>query len=125
MIDVAVAQLAQHCCGHGFVFRAGDKSQGVDELVPAQGEGKNAGDGQGQHDLDQDLGTGGAVDQSAFFQLVGDRFEIAHQQPGGKRDQNGGVGQRGARGHPLDKLYEVKRNGHGFFRGQMAGVISS
>ena len=46
-----------------------------------------------QDDLGEYLPARRAVDQRAFLQLVGDGAEIAHQQPGAERDQEGRVGE--------------------------------
>ena len=75
-----------------------DESERIDELIPAQRQAKDArrdqtGDGERQDDLDQDIPARGSVHQGAFLKLIGDGFEIAHQQPCGKRDQDGGIGQ--------------------------------
>src|SRR3546814_17351231 len=67
-------------------------------LFRLQGEGEDAGRDQAGHrqrqgDLPDDLNARRAVDQGAFLQLVGDRLEITHQQPGAERDQEGRVGE--------------------------------
>jgi hypothetical protein len=74
------------------------EGQRVDEFVPAQREAEDegrdqAGYRQRQHDLDQDLPAAGAVDQRAFLKLERDGLEVAHQQPGRERDQDGRIGQ--------------------------------
>src|SRR3546814_14587322 len=48
---------------------------------------------QRQQNLDQYLQARSAVDQRALLQLRGDRAEIAHQQPGAERDEEGRVGE--------------------------------
>src|SRR3546814_1121742 len=48
---------------------------------------------QRQQYLDQYLQARSAVDQRALLQLIGDRAEIAHQQPGAERDEEGRVGE--------------------------------
>ena len=62
----------------------------VKEKMPARDQ---AGHRERQRDPPQDLQPRRAVDQRAFLQLVGDRLEIADQQPGAERHQEGRIHQ--------------------------------
>src|SRR5215207_8288741 len=97
-VDVAVGELVDDGDRHRLVLGRGDEGERVDELVPAQREAEDerrnqAGDRQRQDDLGEDLPAAGAVDQRAFFKLVRNGLEIAHQEPGRERDENGRVGE--------------------------------
>src|SRR5215470_10961042 len=96
-IDVTVDELVDDGDRHRLVLGRLQEGQRVDELVPAQREAEDErryqpGDGERQHDLDQDLPAAGAIDQRAFLELERDGLEITHQQPGRERDEDGGVG---------------------------------
>src|SRR4051812_17847725 len=97
-IDVAVDELVHDRDRHGLVDRRGDEGQRVDELVPAQGQREDRGrdqarDRERQDDLGEDLPAARAVDQGALLELVGDRLEVPHQQPGRERDQDRRIDQ--------------------------------
>src|SRR6266404_3226455 len=97
-IDVAIDELVDDRDRHRLVLGRLQEGQRVDELVPAQRKAEDegryqAGDRQRQHDLDQDLPTARAVDQRTFLQFERDGLEVAHQQPGRERDQDGRIGQ--------------------------------
>ena len=97
-VDVAVDELVDDRDRHRLVLRRGDEGERVDELVPAQREAEDEGRDQPRHrerqdDLGQDLPAAGAVDQRAFLELERDGLEVAHQQPGRERDQDGRIGQ--------------------------------
>ncbi len=97
-IDVAIDELVHDRDRNGLVLGRGDEGECVDELVPAQREAEDEsrdqpGHCERQHDPGEDLPATRAVDQGAFLQLEGDGLEIAHQQPGRERDQDGGIGE--------------------------------
>ena len=46
-----------------------------------------------EDDVDHRLPARRAVDPGAFLELLRDRLEVAHQQPGAERDQEGRVGE--------------------------------
>src|SRR6516225_4433503 len=80
------------------LFWVGNEGERVDEFVPTQREAEDEGRDQSRHrqrqdDLGKDLVAAGAVDKRAFLELEGNRLEIAHQQPGRERDQDGGIGE--------------------------------
>ena len=98
MVDIALDQFCDDPHRHGFHLGRRDEGEGVNELVPRQGEGKNTSRNepwhrQRQDDLPQNLKAGGAINQSALFQLEGNRAEVAHQQPSAKGNQESGVGE--------------------------------
>src|SRR5665213_220022 len=83
---------------HGLLLGRGEEDQRVDELVPRQGEGENPGrqdawDRHREDDVEHRLPARRAVDPRAFLKLLGDRFEIPHQEPGAERDEEGWVGE--------------------------------
>src|SRR5262249_49756907 len=91
-IDVAADQLGDHPDRNGLLLGRREEDQGVDELVPGQGEREDpgrqdAGNGDREDDPYHRPEPGGPVDAGALLQLLGDRLEIAHQQPRGERDQ--------------------------------------
>src|SRR6266852_2735108 len=97
-IDIAIDEFVDDRDRDRLVLGRLQEGQRVDEFVPAQREAEDEGrdqarDRQRQHDLDQDLPAAGAVDQRAFFQLERNGLEIAHQQPGRERNQDGRIGQ--------------------------------
>src|SRR6266581_9261162 len=95
---IAPHQLGGDADRHGFLVGRGEEDEGVDEFVPRQREGEDPGRkdaryGDRKDDVDHRLPARRAVDPGAFFQLLGDRFEIPHHQPGAERDEEGRVGQ--------------------------------
>ena len=95
---VRLDQVAHGPDGNGLHRSRGHEDQGVEELVPAEGEAEDArreqpGHGQGQDDLDQGLHPGAAVGHGALLDLLRDRPEVAHEQPRGERDELRGIGE--------------------------------
>ena len=62
--------------------------ESVNEKMPAL---MMPGMASGKRDLAQDLQPRRAVDQRAFLELVGDRLEVADQEPGAERHQEGRI----------------------------------
>ena len=62
----------------------------VKEKMPARDQARH---GERQRDPPQDLQPRRAVDQRAFLELVGDRLEVADQQPRAERHQEGRIDQ--------------------------------
>src|SRR5918994_1028756 len=96
--DVAADQLGGDADRHGLLVGRRQEDQGVDELVPRQGEGDDAGRQDAGHrhrddDVDHGLPARGAVDARAFLELLGDGLEVAHHQPGTERDEERRIGQ--------------------------------
>src|SRR6185312_4987926 len=96
--DVAAHQLGDRPDRHGANLGLGEEDQRVQELVLRQGEGEDAGrdearPAQGQDDLDQRLQPARAVDSRRILELARHGAEVAEQQPGAERDQQGGIGQ--------------------------------
>src|SRR2546425_4241902 len=90
-VDVAADQLGDDADGHGLLLGRGQEHERVDELVPGQREGEDprrqdAGDGDREDDADHGAEAGGAVDARALLQLLGDRLEVPHQEPGAEGD---------------------------------------
>src|SRR5882724_3777325 len=84
--DVATNQLRGDAHGHGLLVRRGQEDEGVDEFVPRQGEGDDAGRQDAGHrhrndDVEHRLPARGAVDAGALLQLLRDGLEVAHHQP--------------------------------------------
>ena len=84
----------------GMVLFSGEwmKTKSVEKLVPGEGEredpgGEDTGYGKRQDDVDHRLNAGRAVDARAFLQLLRDGREVAHQQPGAERHQEGRIGE--------------------------------
>src|SRR5881628_3287593 len=48
-IDIAADQLGHHAHGNGLSLRRGDEDQRIDELVPGEGEGEDAGGQDARH----------------------------------------------------------------------------
>jgi hypothetical protein len=74
MVDIALDELGDDADRHRLYFRRGNEGERIDELVPGQGEGEDAGRDearyrQRQDDLGQDLPAVGAVDQGALLEL--------------------------------------------------------
>src|SRR5579864_7129999 len=95
---VAADQFGGDADRHGFLIRRGQEHQRIDELVPRQREGENAGGENARHrdrkdDVDHRPPARGAVDARAFFELLRDRLEVAHQEPGAERNQEGRIGE--------------------------------
>src|SRR3954468_4338670 len=96
--DVAADQLGGDADRHRLLVGRGQEDEGVDELVPAEREGDDAGAQDARHrhrydDVDHRLPARGAVDAGALLELLRDRLEVAHHQPGTERDEEGRVGQ--------------------------------
>src|SRR5215510_10087605 len=96
-VDVAADQLGDHAHGHRFLLRRGEEDQGVDELVPGQGEGEDprgedAGNGDGEDEPDHGPEARGAVDARALLELLGNGLEVAHEEPRAKGDKEGRIG---------------------------------
>src|SRR5919106_5975034 len=97
-VDVAAYQLRHHADRHRLLLRRREKDEGVDELVPGQGEREDPGRQDARHrdgedDADHGAEPAGAVDAGALLELLGDRLEVAHQQPGTEGDQEGRIGE--------------------------------
>src|SRR3954451_3169945 len=96
--DVAADQLGGDADRHRLLVGRGQEDEGVDELVPAEREGDDAGAQDARHrhwydDVDHRLPARRAVDAGALLEFLRDRFEVAHHQPGTERDQEGRIGQ--------------------------------
>src|SRR6185437_1200788 len=83
--DVAADELGGDADRHGLLLGRGEEDERVDELVPRQGEGEDAGrqdagHGDREDDVDHRLPARRAVDARAFLELLGDRLEVSHQQ---------------------------------------------
>jgi len=92
LIHVAGNKLREDGDRHGLVLARLDESQRIEEFVPRQREREYSRrdqprSRQRQRDPPQNLQPGGAVDQRAFFELIGDGFEVPDQEPGAKRRQ--------------------------------------
>src|SRR5205085_8836223 len=90
--DVAADQLRGDADRHRLLVGRGQEDEGVDELVPAEREGDDAGAQDARHrhrydDVDHRLPARRAVDAGALLEFLRDRFEVAHHQPGTERDQ--------------------------------------
>src|SRR5262245_399680 len=97
-VDVAADQLRDHPDRHRLFLGRGEEDEGVDELVPGQGEredarGEDAGDGDRKDDPDHGPETGGSVDARALLEFLGDGLEVAHEEPGGEGDEERRIGQ--------------------------------
>src|SRR5229473_6310128 len=95
---IAAHQLGSDADRHGLLFGRGQEDEGIDELVPRQREGKDPGRqdaryGDRKDDVYHRLPARCAIDPGAFLQLLGDRLEIPHHQPGDERDEEGRVSQ--------------------------------
>ena len=95
---VAADQLGGDADRHRLLLGRGQEHQRVDELVPRQREGEDAGRQDAGHrhrddDVEHRLPARRAVDAGAFLELLRDRLEVAHHQPGAERDQEGRIGQ--------------------------------
>src|SRR5580692_6626648 len=95
---VTADQLRRDADRNGLLLRRGQEHQRVDELVPRQREGEDAGREDARYrdredDVDHRLPARRAVDPRALLELLGDGLEVAHQQPGAERDQEGRIGQ--------------------------------
>src|SRR5215467_2555760 len=97
-VNVAADQLGDHAHGHRLLLRRGEEDQGVDELVPGQGEGEDprgedAGNGDGEDDADHGPEARGAVDARALLELLGNGLEVPHEEPRAKGDKEGRIGE--------------------------------
>src|SRR5207249_5185502 len=95
--------------------RGGQEDERVEVLVPGQREGEDQRrqdprQRQRQQDVTEHLNPRSAVDARAIFELDRNRLEIAHQQPGGKRNKKRRVSenQRG-RAIPQPELVDDAR----------------
>src|SRR5947208_1286778 len=107
--DVAADQLRDHAHRHRLLLGRGEEHQRVDELVPGQREGEDAGrqdawQGDRQDDVQHRLPARGAVDARAFLQLLRDGLEVAHHQPGAERDEERGIGEDQRPGRVADAV---------------------
>src|SRR5262249_34471052 len=89
-IDVAPDQLGHHADRHRLALGRGQEDQRVDELVPRQGERKDARrQDAGHRDREDDsrhrAEPGRPVDARALLELLGDRLEVPHEEPRAER----------------------------------------
>src|SRR5262245_38150591 len=93
-VDVTANQLRDHPHRHRLPRRRGQEHEGVDELVPGQGEGEDPGrqdpgDGDGEDDPHHRPEAGGPVDARALLELPGNGLEVPHEEPGTERNEKG------------------------------------
>src|SRR5437868_4014757 len=90
--DVAADELGGHADRHRLLLGRREEHERVDELVPRQCEGEDAGrenarDGDRENDVQHRLPARRAVDARAFLELARDRLEVAHHQPRAEGNQ--------------------------------------
>ena len=95
-VDVAADQVRGDAHHGGLVRRLRDEGERVGELVPAEREAEehgadDPGDGHRQHDLRQRLHARRPVHEGALLDLARDGPEVAHEEPGAERHQEGRV----------------------------------
>src|SRR5262245_17362073 len=87
VVHIAPNELPDHRRGDGLFIRIGDERDRVEVLAPRQCEAKQRGgddawNRHGQDNAQQRFDAGAAVDQGTFLNFLGNRAEIAHEQPG-------------------------------------------
>src|SRR5919106_1211605 len=96
--DVSANELVGDARRDRPVLRGGDERERVDELVDAEREredddGQDAGKRDREDDPRERLDPRAAVDQGGVLELLRDRLEEPHQEPGRERDSEGRVHQ--------------------------------
>jgi hypothetical protein len=95
---VGLNQITNRSDWNGFHGTGRHEDKGIEKFIPAEGKAENTGgketrDGKRQNNAYKDLDTRAAVGHGAFFDFLWDRAKIPHQEPGGKRNQLGGIGE--------------------------------
>src|SRR5262249_18873994 len=96
VIDVAPNQIVRHAHRDGLLVGGGGEGERIDELVPGEREGeeKRADEPRGRrrdHDPNERLKSVAAVHERTLFDLLRDRAEVPHEEPGAERHQEGRV----------------------------------